>query len=303
MVLPEALGTLITSGLSILGCIFIITTFLIMRPSPSILTFVFYLSISDLIVCGTQFLLTIMAMFRGNYTLDIIFWVIDIISGVCTLSTFFWTTAIALYHFRPNSAQHMKVYRFVCFGVPAFIIAFFEVEQYYQSPAAFVSAMDECLPQYSIHWLGCNGIELILIACAGMLSWIFILITYSRILLTRRKKMQEVTPLLLDTTQPIGREQSASTDRTSNQKIMQYSTVFFIWFGPFLLYVIMQIWFTVYPSMQNDNLMMALRYLVAFTVPLQGFFNALIYGLSNELKQWIRFYISSRRGQLYIETD
>jgi len=105
-------------------------------------------------------------------------------------------------------------------------------------------------------------------------------ITYFQILWKRRQKLQlEV----LDTKEPIGRDQTETY--VTSRKVAQLSLIFFVCYFPLLIGYIL-------PFMPIDHgettFQLTYTFIVASVSPLQGLFNALVYGLTPELLLFIR---------------
>jgi len=279
--------TMVPTGLSILGSLFIIITVIKMRPGLGLFTFVFWLSVSDFMFCLAALITDIPSIVYGsNRTVFLVF---DVLQDYFTGTSMIWSTAIAMYHyFRPTPKSLWK-YHFIAWGIPLVTIV-----TRIMFPLQLVSIdLQTQMLSFSCTVVNCLYTDarfswtVLFFLVETIICWSIVIGVYVALAIQRKKKREAEEALLMYTGQPLHPEDRFSEHLTSTSKVIQYNVVFAICYLP---------WIVTFFFSCNDPVGFDICAIIFVIQPLQGLFNAIIYGTSTEFIYYIKFGLYANEG-------
>jgi len=289
---------LLFSILSAFGALFTIITYVILNKKSFHSNLVLNLAIADLLNC--IFLVFNYSITDSSLVHFFGFCVLmTTLEDIITSSTFLWTSFIGIQLFwtPSNKIKWKKIFFLLGWGVPTLISIFSLFLDWLLTPR------QNLLP-YACHFIDDKSFTSIFFFATFGVNWIFITWSYIGSLMYRLyqklkkfyydRQLQDAKEIdsLLDTNQPLGRDDLLIEANTSSSKLAIYLLNFTLcWIGPVAGTLI--VW--AHPSLLHDSAFLHQRKLVDFTAILQGFFNAFAYGFSSEVKVYFYTVLVSKK--------
>eukprot|EP01119_Soliformovum_irregulare_P016399 TRINITY_DN4734_c0_g1_i1.p1 TRINITY_DN4734_c0_g1~~TRINITY_DN4734_c0_g1_i1.p1 ORF type:complete len:325 (-),score=26.76 TRINITY_DN4734_c0_g1_i1:21-995(-) len=270
----EGIFPVVAAWLSLMGCIFIIVMYARMRPSFSIFSLVFNLAIANAISSTSEISVYILTMVLEHETAIKLEGFFVGLSNCTLLVCWSWSAFIALYHLAPN---RIKLLRLNILAWAFSLLTFL--------PAG-------CYGLYRNHLikldsLVCSNVASdVMLLSLGSICYVFSFGAYIYLLCRRRNKIPVRVSRLLDTTQPVGREERENSNRLKKKKVLGYNLIFVICYSARLI---------TFVGYHVGEFSFVVRVLFLSISNLFGLANAIVYGSSVEVRRHLQFWCCKKR--------
>lgn len=270
-----------SNSMSALSSLFVIIAYFKLRPRYSIWTFVFWLMCVGFLQSLNNLCLFVLHLFGTDH-----FLVVEITQAlwyVFASCNCLVTLIITLYHYSPIERKWKWLCMLVGIGMPTVVVSALWASSISGSYNSNIWCTEEQIYQVWIGYCDPLGYQVFL-SILFFSVFGLCLATLIRVLYIRKKN--RVRSSVLDTREPVGRDARLTAAETGWNKITLFIATYPLCWGPqlfaYYLYYLKSI--IPYSSPGGE----AIIFMAAFLTPLQGLFNAIIFGFNVNLKGYIR---------------